>query len=258
MSSFLDPTAQVPQSIPIYECTERAQCRYKSPLDSLLSKGPVCHIHPSMFATLKRPIRKFVLRDSYSRKLQRFIILSPLPSTQGVRVLPLVPTQTSIIWVRILQHGILSPSRLVHTENRIVAETGPHVNSIEYSRKDRYWLSETKKKTAFEQFLLQDGTNFISFETVTEWFDMTSLKKIQPVFVVCLVIIKAAIGLEVSGAKVVLLIRAFLEALSCFWLISVIFVEQVCAKLHGEVHRCLVFVRVKCLRKKRVAEQCRT
>lgn len=82
---------------------------------------------------------------------------------------------------------------------------------------------------------------------------MTSLSKLQPVLIVCLVLIIAGIGLEMCGV--------FYEALSSFGLVCATAVKQICSNLHGKVLRCLVALRqrpkwrVNFLRKKRVAEQ---
>ena len=70
---------------------------------------------------------------------------------------------------------ILSARRLALSEQNIVPITRSHSDSIEYSRKDIFWLN------AMERILAKiapcGGARFLSFETVRGWFDTTNSEK---------------------------------------------------------------------------------
>ena len=198
-------------------------CHHESPLDLVLSRVPLCHILPSMLIRVKRPVRRFVRRDLFLQNFAKFQLLSTEKFFRfDVVALPLVPTQTSIIWVRILQHGLLSPKRLALIEQFIASIIRPPIGSKGYSKNDAFWLSSMEMILAKLNFL--ELAHFISFDTVREWFDMSSLKKIQPLFGICVVLIIAGICLEANCAKAVSLISAFFEALSSFCSVCVTFV----------------------------------
>ena len=239
MSSFLDPTGEVLQWLSAFDCTTLPTCQYESSLDFLLTRSALCHIVPSMLIKVKKPLRRFVPLKSFSEPRALFrLLFTELYPRNGVVPLPLVPTQPSVIWIHIIEHGILSPRKLALIEQNIVAKS--HFDSIEYSRMDKVHLSDVKRWFAK---IASEETHLLSFEIVREWFDMTSLWKLQPVFLVCMLLIIAGIGLEVSGAKGVLVISAFLRALSSSLLVRVTFIRQVCAKLLGELLRCLAISR---------------
>ena len=223
MSSFLDPTGEFPFNA--FDCVDLPHCHYESPLELALTRFALCHVLPNVLARVRRPLRKFVPRDPYIEKFAAFRLLSTEYTPRGGPIpLPLVPSQTSIIWNRILLHGILSPRRLAHTEQNIVSLIRSQSDPIERYREEKFWLGDMERVIA--EYAPHEVARFISFDTVREWFDATSLEKIQPLFGVCMVLIIAGICLEMSSAKAVFLMGRSFRTLSSFWSVCVTFVRQ--------------------------------
>ena len=213
MSSFLDPTTNLSRKTKALDCLGSGFCNAEGSLDVVLNSMPACHVLPQMLALAKRPLRLFRPRDLHYGKASEFDLLLHSfmnayrrPVYWKLRFLHLVPAQTSIIWDRILQHGVISPPRLAYLEGLIFSTNRVEKNSEPeaFQRREKLWYNLSRKNFASRNEL---RGRFVSFNTSRELFDMISLQRTEPLFGICFTFIMVGMSLEFCSAQRIFLIR---------------------------------------------------
>ena len=196
MSSFLAPTSEVPPPIPTALCHSTIWCFDEELLNLILSSAAACDIPKAMLTTLGRPLRRFTPIGAQVKVLLGLNANMLESSKRGLSWLQLVPTQTSMIFDRIFQHGIISQGRLF-----------THEEKVSLSRRARpgmkrgQALHNRAAMAVVRAFLMR--TEKLPFEAVeynktTEQFDTDRFMKILPLIWVCLGLVIGAICAELS------------------------------------------------------------
>ena len=194
MSSLLDPTFRLPPTHPVEDCRMTLYCYSEDSLEFKLENAAVCRIPPHMLASVTRPLRRFKPLIPYEEETCPFISVESIVlrlQTKSI-TLPLVLTQNSTIWERILQHGMLSPARLDVLEVKYLLASATDDKSARKS-KERNQMRWLRAEKWFDEKLQLE---YVSFNTTREWFDMHSFLKILPIFGFCILSIVAAICFE--------------------------------------------------------------
>ena len=210
MSSILDPTSKMSPRSSVFDCLSRSFCHNAMSLDFVLETYPACHIPPRMLVSSKRPMRIFRPINPSDRKTHTnfgLALNSAAPYSQ-ISPLPLVLTQRSVTWDRILQHGVVSVPRLRIIEERHALES--EARGVFSTDKLKLHTLAALRHSAVQTrsfIVVVTDLKFLSFNTTREWFDMSSFLKIQPLFGFCLCSVLCTICLELCHAKREWLIR---------------------------------------------------
>lgn len=224
MSSFLDPTSYATDEFsvkyPPENCRMSAVCYHEDSLYRSMLLGTVCNIPRPMLETIGKPSRAVHLGDRREQSPFFYRLESRRVSKTGLcklrtsealgsktngKLLPvlckliLVPSQSSWVIKRIIEHGIVSPTRLRIQEAQSLME-GRSQNGSRAS------LGESGTKALAERMkrglkVTRSELEYVSFNTTNEAFDMDSFLKIQPMIGACCVVTLGAMIIELCCWK---------------------------------------------------------
>ena len=194
MSSFLNPTTELPSTHGVKNCHGHLLCYDKKWLNSALRTVAVCQIPIHMLGAVTSPLRNFKARPF---SFDGIMVVNLVKFNGRSRSLPLVPTQSSIIWNRMLQHGVVSPGRLLKVEVKTLQASKDKSSHL---KKSGDQLGLYKLKTDLDNQVFP--YTYASYESVGEWFDLHSFLKLWPLIGVCLIFIIGLISWELLSAAI--------------------------------------------------------
>lgn len=199
MSSFLNPTGDYPAATLAVHCSKNSLCWHKDSLNLILNFRPLCDIPPHMLGAAERPLRTFHPSKFEVDHYFRLALFHPLTvggDFGGTAWLDLHGTQTSTNIQRIIQHGIISPSRIkiYETKSSLVSRTRDGASKRSRERKNTMIL-----KAIFLN--VEPVGEYVSFSTTREVFDMVSFEKIQTLIGFCVSMSVGVLTVEIFRAR---------------------------------------------------------